>query len=75
MLIGYEFVKKYGVKEKVIFEVFLWRGIFLKIVRVFKFLVFEMLEEFKKLKDDEMRKIFKEFFELGRKIEIGEYVF
>ncbi len=44
-----------------------------KIARVLKFLAFEMLEESKKSKDDEMRKTSKELFELGRKIETGEH--
>lgn len=73
MLIAYELAKKHGAKEKAILEVLSWRGMPSKIARVLKFLAFEMLEEAKKSKDDLLRKTSKELFELGKKIESGEY--
>ncbi|MBP1911936.1 hypothetical protein [Thermococcus stetteri] len=75
MLIAYELAKKGGVENDTLIEVLSWRGTPSKIGRVLKFLAFEMLEEAKKLKDDELRKTSKELFELGRRVEAGEYPF
>ena len=72
LMVAYEVTKRLGVNVEFLMNVLIWTTDGWKRGRILKFLAFEMLAEAKQKSDSRLRKISRELFELGMKVERNE---